>query len=508
MNRRPHIRNTILLYFYGTLFLVFLLLAAGFNLAARQRVVSSLKAQLEAAEQLASEFAESPTDSASGQRRQQFRDMMHSTQEEEAAVSVLFLDEDYGLTLKLADQSEGGMQGGMGEGRGMMHGAPGRSTRAEPAEDALVIGHSAYVESMAVYEHVKSIGYDLKAPGITEASIAGQDYYLQSSPFPTAAGAPAEYVLAFAGTGPYDRQLADTMRILLIVMLPILLATFFIVRYLAGRLARPISQLQGLSARLGAGDFRGEDLALHEQELADLNSSLNEAAEQLKEYDDNQKIFFQNVSHELRTPLTNIRGYAEGIQYGVFDRESGSQVIMEESARLEKLVDDILYLSRLESGESIGEEPITISLSELLLGAREQVRPDADLSGREIRVSLQADPRITVCYEELTRAVVNLLDNAIRYAASTVWLDGEVRDGQVMIQVSDDGPGLEPGSEERIFHRFSKGREGRHGIGLSIVAASARHHGGTVTAGARPEGPGARFTLTIPLKIREKKAGA
>lgn len=499
MNKRPHIRNTILIYFYGTLFLVFLLLAAGFNWAARQRVVSSLKDQLESAEELALEFAGSTPGPGSGERRQQFRDMMHSTQEE-MAVNLLFLNENYELTLELADQSDEAMH----EGRGRMHGSPNRSTRAQAEEDLLVVGHAAYVESMVVYDHVKASSYDLSRPAITQASIDGERYYLQSSPFPGAAGEQPEYVLAFAGTSLYDRQLADTMRILVIVMIPILVLTFLIVRYLAGRLARPISQLEGLSSRLGSGDFRGEDFSLREQELADLNTSLNETAKKLKEYDDNQKIFFQNVSHELRTPLTNIRGYAEGIQYGVFDRETGSRVIMDESVRLEKLVDDILFLSRLESGESVEEEAVTISLSELLFGAREQVRPDSGLSDKKIQVLLEQDPRITVYYEELTRAVVNLLDNAIRYAASTVWLEGSVEDGQLRIRVTDDGPGLEPGTEESVFRRFSKGRDGRHGIGLSIVAASVRHHGGTVTAGRRPEGTGARFTITIPLKVADR----
>lgn len=126
--------------------------------------------------------------------------------------------------------------------------------------------------------------------------------------------------------------------------------------------------------------------------------------------------------------------------------------------------------------------------------------PDAALSGKEIRVILKDDVRIGVYFEELTRAVVNLLDNGIRYAKDNVWLEGSIQEGQVQIRVSDDGLGLETGTEESVFRCFRKGRDGRHGIGLSIVAASIGHHGGTVTAGHRPEGPGASFTLRIPLK--------
>lgn len=361
MTKRPHIRNTILIYFYVTLFLVFLLLAGSFNWATRRQVVQNLKAQPSSAEELVSTVAGSSKGSAGG-RHQQLRDMMHST-EDEGKVNLLFLNENYEMTLPLVNQSDESRHGGS---RGMMHGTLSSPTGAEAEADILVVGHAVYLERMTVLDYMKTSGFNLTDSAVTPGSINGQQYFLQSIPFVSSEGEQDEFVVAFVGTAQYDRQLAETMEMLIIVMIPILILTFFIVRFLAGRLARPISRLEGLSSRLGAGGFRGENLALREQELVDLNHSLNETARRLKEYDDNQKVFFQNVSHELRTPLTNIRGYTEGMKVGVFDRETGSQVIMDESVRLEKLVDNILYLSRLESGQSVEENLTFVSLSDLL----------------------------------------------------------------------------------------------------------------------------------------------
>lgn len=499
MTNRPKIGNTILLYFYGTILLVLAVIFISFNVAARNQLEKSLETQLETARQEVEDFRDIDQTSQGLRRRAAFNQMMQENFNA-SDVKILFLDSNRELSLSILNMMPGMGQsstGGMGMG---MHGstdssAQGYFMRVDPA---------SYREIMGVYEYVRASALNLQDSTVVSAVIGGKGYFLKSIPFDTANGEP-EYVLAFIATHMYSQLIQNAVKVLSLVLLPILILTFFIVRYLAKRLVTPIARLKGLSGRLGAGDFHGEDLNLREQELVDFNQSLNETAGQLKEYHDNQKTFFQNVSHELRTPLTSIRGYAEGIRYGVFDKDNAAEVIMNESLKLEKLVDDILYLSRIESRESLVQEKTSLHLSELLYEAREQVANDAAINGKTIAIQVAEDPVILIHQEELVRALVNLLSNAIRYARSTIRLEGGTEApaagggvSGVVITVADDGPGLEPGTETTIFKRFSKGPKGNHGIGLSITQAAVERHGGTVEA-ASPPGQGARFTIRLPL---------
>lgn len=497
MNKRPKIGNTIMVYFYGTILLILIVIFISFNLAVNNHLETSLKSELDTAKQQVEDFKALDRSNQGLQRRSRFNQMMQENTQE-SAVNILFLDSNRELTLSILSMMPGTgqqSQGGMG-----MHGSTDSTTdgyfmRLDPI---------AYRRIMAVYTYVREQQLDLKNSAVVQASIGGKSYYLKSIPFASDNGQP-EYVLAFIGADMYINFIQNALRILSLVLIPTLILTFFIVRYLAKRLAAPIAKLQGLSGKLGAGNFQGEDLNLRERELADLNLSLNETAEKLKAYHDNQKVFFQNVSHELRTPLTSIRGYAEGIRYGVFDKDNAAEVIMNESIKLEKLVDDILYLSRIESNESLLEDKTTLNLSDLLFEAREQVANDARINGKTLDVQVVTDPTISIYYEGLVRGLVNLLSNAIRYARSEILLQGEVVGQNLVITVSDDGSGLEPGTEESIFKRFSKGAQGKHGIGLSITQAAVERHGGKVTAANRPD-QGAEFKINIPMANLQPRA--
>lgn len=512
MNKRK-IGSTILIYFYSTILLVFLLVAVGFNFAVRNHVRTTLNRELETAKDLVVDFARD-TQIPRGPNRSSTFHMMLRRDAVDSNVKVLFLDEDHDLTLDLVDtsQTETGRPDAPGMGMGWQGGRtiPTQTSASQPAVPAPDPGSSldgysmrldtaAYQESMLVYEYVRETKFDLTDQSVQRAEISGDQYYLQSIPFTEGDGS-AEYVLAFIDGEIYNRFITNALWILALIMGPVLILTFFAVRYLANRLADPIARLQGLARKLGAGDFDGEDFDLEEQELADLNHSLNEAAGQLKEYHSNQKIFFQNVSHELRTPLTGIRGYAEGIKYGVFDEMEAADVILEEAGKLERLVEDILYLSRVESNESLLKDRTLIQLSDLLLESREQVANDARIHEKSIEVETQDDPLISVYYEEMIRALNNLLSNGVRYARSVIRLSGRVEGTDLIISVRDDGQGLEPGSEEKIFQRFTKGPGGRHGIGLSIAQAAVERHGGAIRAQNAPSGQGALFIITIPLK--------
>jgi signal transduction histidine kinase len=235
-------------------------------------------------------------------------------------------------------------------------------------------------------------------------------------------------------------------------------------------------------------------------EVGELADSFNELSRRLKQYDDDQKVFFQNASHELKTPLMAIQGNAEGILDGVVtgdDVNASLHVIIAESQRLKRIVEGITYLAKLESVEEsfvFRRESLNLIIEE----AVESVRALAEQRGVEIVIDGGVMEEVLVDGEKMKRAFINLLGNAIRYAKSTVSVLTEVsEDGiSVVVKVSDDGKGFASGQEMKVFQRFYSGEDGGSGIGLAITKAIIEGHGGTITAFNREQG-GAEFRICL-----------
>jgi two-component system phosphate regulon sensor histidine kinase PhoR len=217
--------------------------------------------------------------------------------------------------------------------------------------------------------------------------------------------------------------------------------------------------------------------------------------------------FVSNASHELRTPLTNIRGYLEAIRdamrEGTVPESSFVDVALGNSLRMERLIDDLLDLSRAESGAPPLEKEET-SLSAFLSRVAEFHRLPAERAGKTLEVvasegTLHADVR------KLALAVSNLVDNAIKYGreGGRLTLTGKIEPSECTLEVKDDGPGIPPEDIPRIFERFyrvDKGRSrelGGTGLGLSIAKHIVESHGGTIRVESRV-GIGTRFTIRIP----------
>jgi len=217
--------------------------------------------------------------------------------------------------------------------------------------------------------------------------------------------------------------------------------------------------------------------------------------------------FVSNASHELRTPLTSIRGYLEAIQDAVREGAppdpSFLAVAHANVLRMERLIDDLLELSRAES-PGVPLEREETPLPAFLGRVAELHRTSAGRAGKSLEVvagdgSLRADLR------KLTLALSNLVDNAIKYgkAGGRVTLAGKVAEGACTLEVTDDGPGIPPEDLPRIFERFyrvDKGRSremGGTGLGLSIARHIVESHGGTIRAESRI-GVGTRFVIRLP----------
>lgn len=236
-------------------------------------------------------------------------------------------------------------------------------------------------------------------------------------------------------------------------------------------------------------------------EVGDLARSIDRMALSLSEYDARQKKFLQNASHELRTPLMSIRGYVEGLKDGVFTdtQEVGDQVL-EQVSRLEKLTGELIYLSKIETAdEVISKSPVAVS--DLLDEAASRVSGFTGLDGVKLVYGKIVDATVNVDSETMVTAITNLFSNAFRFAKSEIEVSAFLRDGNVVISVQDDGVGISPDEIDHIFDRFFKGRQGKYGLGLSIVNAIVVAHDGVARAynrsGKNGE-TGAVFEIILP----------
>lgn len=214
-----------------------------------------------------------------------------------------------------------------------------------------------------------------------------------------------------------------------------------------------------------------------------------------------------SVSHDLRTPLAAIEGAATSLLNESNDSDTRHellQTVVDESHRLTRLVENLLEITRLESGASDTNRQWHV-LEEIVGSAIGRLR--RDLGDRQVVVDIPEDfPLLLVDDVLFEQVLVNLLENASRYTPPRSQLRISARrfGNQVEIQVADDGPGLPPGAEERIFEKFVRGAtvtsDSRRGVGLGLAICRAviKAHGGYITARNRPEG-GAEFSISLPL---------
>jgi two-component system phosphate regulon sensor histidine kinase PhoR len=229
----------------------------------------------------------------------------------------------------------------------------------------------------------------------------------------------------------------------------------------------------------------------------------------IRQLENTRREFVANVSHELRTPLSLIKGYVETLLDGAMaDPELSAkflQTIERHSNRLTNLIEDLLTISRLESGQitlQMKAIPLRPFASALIGEMQARARERGTMVENQIPENLhgRGDP------DRLEQVFVNLVDNAIKYghAHGRVIVKGRAVNGHVELCVADDGPGIPPEARERIFERFyridrARSREsGGTGLGLAIVKHIIQSHGGKVWVESEA-GRGAQFYFTLPV---------
>ncbi|MCU1394540.1 MAG: integral rane sensor signal transduction histidine kinase [Ilumatobacteraceae bacterium] len=275
---------------------------------------------------------------------------------------------------------------------------------------------------------------------------------------------------------------------------------------LGRRLTKPIREASQATMSIARGELSTrlrEPPAHDHDELAELARSVNVMAVELERARVLEQQFLLSVSHDLRTPLTSIRGYAEAISDGAADPQRAASVIRNEARRLERLVADLLDLAKLRA-KGFSLQPERLDLVALANVAGEGFEPDA--ADRNVSIHRVGGGQLTVIadHDRLAQVAANLLENALKYARSTVTITA-ARDGAwAVLAVDDDGPGIPDADLPHVFDRLYVARsqptrhESSSGLGLAIVKELVEAMGGTVMATRSPTG-GARLALRLPI---------
>ncbi len=281
-----------------------------------------------------------------------------------------------------------------------------------------------------------------------------------------------------------------------------------LVVYFSRRITRPLETLSAAADEVAAGNY---EVALPERtggaEVERLSARFGEMAARLAESEELSRHFLMSVSHELRTPLTAIRGHVAALREGVLEGEAARTrslaVIAEEAVRLERLVGDVLDLAKLDARRFalLHEEVDMRTLAERAYAAFAE---EARNRGISYELALGADAVLVTDGDRVLQIVSNLLANALTWtpAGGRIELALDRRDGEVMVAVSDSGPGIAAEERERIFRPFWSGEGGGTGLGLTIARELALALGGRLELDSDP-GRGSRFVLVLPVEARQ-----
>jgi len=282
--------------------------------------------------------------------------------------------------------------------------------------------------------------------------------------------------------------------------------------YGLARLAmQPVDRMTQFVRSLGANDLqrRLHDLG-PDDELGRLATTLDEMLARLEASFARERRFVADAAHELRTPLTALKSRLDVVRQRERDAEAyraAVDTIEPEVERLIRLVRDLLLLARLETGSAPWEEA-PVDLSQLCERIVEQMEPLA--RERRLTIALDVEPGLLMSgsFDHLLRALINLLDNAIKYSRSPgrILVEGRRIGGSISIRVANDGQMPDETLIARVGERFLRGESDRSretggvGLGLAIAAEIARHHGGSLSL-SRKEGGGAVAILNLQSEM-------
>jgi signal transduction histidine kinase len=278
--------------------------------------------------------------------------------------------------------------------------------------------------------------------------------------------------------------------------------------FLSRTLTRPIRDLTHATHAVSQGDLTQQVTIRSNDELGELGKAFNKMSTELSRSVNARKQMTADIAHELRTPLSLILGHAEAVHDGVLPPTiENFEIIREEAARLEHLVDDLRTLSLADAGE-LSIIPQIIEPERLLQEVASLFQIKAHKKDIKLNLDIASPlPSLNVDPGRMTQVLTNILDNALRHTPDNgqIVLSAKQINDQVELAIKDSGPGLSPDDVSRIFERFyrvdtSRQREdGGSGLGLAIAKSIVQAHNGQLSAESEP-GNGLKIFISLPSR--------
>src|SRR6478736_4093274 len=281
--------------------------------------------------------------------------------------------------------------------------------------------------------------------------------------------------------------------------------SLLLARWLARGMTQPLRDMAAAARRMEVGDYSVRVRARSRDEVGQLAAAFNRMTAELEDLERSRRDLVANVSHELKTPIAAIRAHLENLADGVEVADPRTlQLMLSQTERLGRLVDQLLDLSRLESGE-VPFQVEVVPLAPLVSRVISEISMGRSISDVRIESDVPAHLAAKADAERIHQVLFNLVDNAVRFTPP----GGEIRvnarpDGErVEVSVTDTGVGIQPEHLPRVFERFyrvdpARSRDdGGTGIGLAIARSIVEAHGGRIVAKSDP-GHGSAFTFDLP----------
>lgn len=376
-----------------------------------------------------------------------------------------------------------------------------------PAGSSAVVFHDGRWFAASLELGRDAIPVTLQEAVLGQRSRARQRYVLDDVPR-LAVGMPLPGTDAYFEVFP-NRELDSTLRTLRVALTTAAAAAMVgaagLGVWASRRLLDPLAEIGATAVSIAGGELDARLDVGSEVELATLAASFNQMVASLQQRIESDARFASNVSHELRSPLTALRSALQNMETrrSSLDQRTARSLdlLAREIDRFERLVQDLLEISRFDAGvvQASSEE---VFLGELVLHALEALpggEVPVEVAGSATDAVVRADKR------GLEQVITNLVTNGRVHGGGVERVRIEATDGCARIIVEDRGPGVPPEDRERVFERFYRGRHaargtGGVGLGLALVAEHARLHGGRAWVEDRPgEDGGARFVFELPV---------
>jgi signal transduction histidine kinase len=291
--------------------------------------------------------------------------------------------------------------------------------------------------------------------------------------------------------------------------------------YMSWSISRPLRQIDRAAAKIGLGDYSARIHTHFKDEIGELATTLNQMAEKLEQADHEKRRleqiridFLANSSHELRTPLTAMQGFLEALMDGLIEDEGRPkyyEIIYKETIHMNRLVDDIMDLTRLENRE-IALSCHPVEAASLIQKVQFKFEQEAEENGTRIETRIwEPLPQVHADPDRLEQILNNLVKNAVKFTENGLITIAAGEDGDfVRLAVSDTGIGITKTDQEMIWERLFKVERGRTknqkgtGLGLAIVKQLVELHSGKI--GVTSEvGSGTTFTVWIPKAAEQRQ---